>query len=504
MPVFPPAKNKTLRSKNKGRLLALLFGTVIGLLLLETGLRIGGTLRARLRNTVQQQAMDFRGRNNLLVLCLGESTTAGQYPAMLEEELNNANSNPRFTVIDAGRAGISSGDIVRAAPELISKFRPDIVTIMMGCNDGDAAYERSFALMRKIKVFALARMLWWRLSAATCFRQGQKTQTSDRTIEEYAQSTRDFDRLCACDTVYLLAEEFIPDDNPEKESLKLKQTEDFFRQRIKNGPRPETDRLTLAFLYYYYGRHAKACKELETLQAAGPLNCTGWLVRASSLAALADKDGSLHAVSQAVAKGPETWWDFEELADELTLSGDYTAAEGILHKAIKIFPDHFFYYTQLATLSLLKNDYQSARNYSQKAASLAPDDNRAWKKLALASLLASERYADGPTINDFPLPKTAANYKRLVSLLQNSGAVPVCVQYPMRSLLPLQAALAGHPGLLFVDNSHDFLKEVQKLGFGAIFKDAFAGDFGHCTQRGNRIIAQNIAREILKHITVNQ
>jgi len=40
--------------------------------------------------------------------------------------------------------------------------------------------------------------------------------------------------------------------------------------------------------------------------------------------------------------------------------------------------------------------------------------------------------------------------------------------------------------------------ELKKISYNDYFTDMFAGDFGHCTRKGNRLLAENIANVILK------
>jgi len=51
-----------------------------------------------------------------------------------------------------------------------------------------------------------------------------------------------------------------------------------------------------------------------------------------------------------------------------------------------------------------------------------------------------------------------------------------------------------------VDNERIFKETVSNDGYEAYFKDAFAGDFGHCTEKGNRLLAENIANTIIKEV----
>jgi hypothetical protein len=61
--------------------------------------------------------------------------------------------------------------------------------------------------------------------------------------------------------------------------------------------------------------------------------------------------------------------------------------------------------------------------------------------------------------------------------------------------------LLGENGdIIFVDNGPIFREAVRKFGYDAIFHDKFAGQFGHCTEKGNRLLAKNIAGAIAEEL----
>jgi hypothetical protein len=51
-----------------------------------------------------------------------------------------------------------------------------------------------------------------------------------------------------------------------------------------------------------------------------------------------------------------------------------------------------------------------------------------------------------------------------------------------------------------VDNEKIFRDAVKKDKSSIYFNDMFGGDFGHCTDKGNRLLAENIANAILKEV----
>lgn len=76
----------------------------------------------------------------------------------------------------------------------------------------------------------------------------------------------------------------------------------------------------------------------------------------------------------------------------------------------------------------------------------------------------------------------------------------VCAQYPMLGIKPVKKIFDGQDGVIFVDNEKTFKDVVKNYGYKAYFKDMFAGEFGHCTDKGNRLLVENIANVIVKEV----
>lgn len=67
----------------------------------------------------------------------------------------------------------------------------------------------------------------------------------------------------------------------------------------------------------------------------------------------------------------------------------------------------------------------------------------------------------------------------------------------MRPSDALRAILREAPGrVIFVDNEMPFREAVAKGGWSSVFVDRFAGDFGHCTRAGNRLLAASVAQAL--------
>ncbi|MDD5022377.1 MAG: hypothetical protein PHR82_09665, partial [Endomicrobiaceae bacterium] len=76
----------------------------------------------------------------------------------------------------------------------------------------------------------------------------------------------------------------------------------------------------------------------------------------------------------------------------------------------------------------------------------------------------------------------------------------IAMQYPVRSVKPLQNILKDFNNIIFVSNEKNFKERLKTTNCKMIFKDLFAGDFGHCTDLGNQMIADNLADTLVKLI----
>jgi tetratricopeptide (TPR) repeat protein len=154
--------------------------------------------------------------------------------------------------------------------------------------------------------------------------------------------------------------------------------------------------------------------------------------------------------------------------------GNLSQAEDVLRKAIELNPENDLPYRGCSALYEAMGKTELAREYANKANSLR------------------SRYY---------VPVTVNNYRKLKEVLTKRGIRLVCVQYPMRSIEPLKKIFEDDKaGIIFVDNEKIFRDAVKKDKNSVYFRDMFAGDFGHCTDKGNRLLAENIANAILKEV----
>ena len=95
---------------------------------------------------------------------------------------------------------------------------------------------------------------------------------------------------------------------------------------------------------------------------------------------------------------------------------------------------------------------------------------------------------------------TLKNYQKLAQICKLKNIKLVVMQYPMRPVEPLKEILATYPNISFVSNEKIFKEILKTKKTDEIFIDLFAGDFGHCTDLGNQMIADNLADTLVKLI----
>jgi tetratricopeptide (TPR) repeat protein len=93
-------------------------------------------------------------------------------------------------------------------------------------------------------------------------------------------------------------------------------------------------------------------------------------------------------------------------------------------------------------------------------------------------------------------PRTRENYRALRDLLKARGIGLICMQYPRRDVDDLRKIFPDDRDLAFVGNRENFEKALASARYEDLFVDRFGGDFGHCTRRGNRLIAESSAAAV--------
>ncbi|MFC1807714.1 tetratricopeptide repeat protein, partial [Candidatus Omnitrophota bacterium] len=183
----------------------------------------------------------------------------------------------------------------------------------------------------------------------------------------------------------------------------------------------------------------------------------------------------------------------------------YEQAEVVFKKVLDIDPNDNNAYINLGKLYRIWRRYEQLEEVLKRAIDMKPNNEIALGLLASSYQEQGKRdlaYEYFEKVNRLRArnynPVTKHNYQRLREIINKRGIKLVCVQYPMLSIESLKIVLEPKYGVVFVDNEKVFKSAVEKASYDEYFCDMFGGVFGHCTPKGNRLLANNIADVIVK------
>jgi len=472
------------------RISLVIFGLFLTLILIETGLRLGGFIILSLQELRNRASLRQKGAYR--ILCLGESTTQNQYPVFLEEALNQSNISITFSVIDKGTVGTNTSVILHKLESNLNAHNPDMVITMMGINDVGAhmPYEpvsdsKAINFLKSFRIYKLTRLLWLHIVTrlkelsshdATPPKLLQKTPLQKAYVEDEASSPskqllkfkKAIELNPTNDGVYIQLGSFYEDQG------RLSDAEESFKKAIELNPKNDWAYVGLGRLYRDQDKFSDAEESFKKAIELNPKNDEAyvglvWLYRDQSKFSEAKE-----SFRKAVEINPKNDWAYVGLGWFYRDQDKFSEAEASFKKAIEINPKNDAAYAALEVLYIEMGEMELARKYGKEARDL---------RLNYGFLI------------------TAANYQKLKAILDERGITYVCVQYPMCNAEPLKKIFQGNDkGIIFVDNEEVFKDEVTKHGRQNVFRDMFGGDFGHCTEKGNKLLAQNIAKVILKEV----
>jgi len=180
---------------------------------------------------------------------------------------------------------------------------------------------------------------------------------------------------------------------------------------------------------------------------------------------------SIFMFRKAILVNPQDISIYMELARTLLKEKDFVNLEKLYLKSIEANPNNFWGYNSLAHFYNIQGRSNEADTLNLKA-----------------QVLRNQYY--NTTIRK--------NYLELKEILDEQSIKLVCVQYPMVEINSLKKIFPDTKDIVFVDNESVFKDAVERSGYGVYFTDSFAGNFGHCTKDGNSLLAENVAKQIVK------
>ncbi len=612
-----------MRRETFQKLALLLFGLVLGLVLLEAGLRTAGFVVLYFQERSNRQALEQR--SGYVILCLGESTTAvggdDSYPKQLERVLNENDPGRQVTVVNKGIIGTNTTAIVSRLPEYLDEYHPDMVITMMGINEGRGPEEPGVSIVSEpgnlfsnLRVHKLFRLTWDRVrynferarsakqiareeedilalaesalsgdssfrkrapalaipeeagghmeigdrhyqadefaQAAACYRQALQADQENREILTRLalslRETRNFREDREALRRLLILDPRDPDvyvelGNSFREQEAWTAAEKFYRKAIDLNPELARPHLEWGNLYRRQGNVQDAIPLYLKAIELEPDNksISVQLVRlARYYDTLGDYEQAEKLHLQALAVDPDYADGYAQLGRFYDWRGRNRDAEKMCRRAVEIDPEHELAWAELGDIFKSRGQKDQAIKMYQKALEIDPLNNIAFRILSVWYLeegnyeklealcrgileidprndvalgitavcrqargeedSAKEYFARANELRAGTFnPKVAENHRKAQKMAREKGIPLVCVQYPMRKVDNLKRMFPDPGGIIFVDNEAVFKTALESVSYADLFTDCFAGDFGHCTPRGNRLLAENIAGTIL-------
>ncbi len=223
----------------------------------------------------------------------------------------------------------------------------------------------------------------------------------------------------------------------------------------------------------------------------------------------------------------EEHYRLAEAADQYYQRNDLDLAEENAKRAIAKNPEQFGAYTILARIYIEKKEFKRAKEaYLMSISLAAPMDAlvEIWKCCQDPEISTSEieeiyrehgfhiKISPDIVLEDYKSIKSHRkmwilanelrhrNYNKIYEITKNKRIKYKAMNYPTRNIDELKALFNGDEDILFVSNEENFKEALENGEYEDYFIDRCYRSFGHATAKGNELIAENVAEEILKDV----
>jgi tetratricopeptide (TPR) repeat protein len=440
----------------------------------------------------------IRQEGTYRIFCLGESTTGGQYPPFLEETLNQRDIGIKFSVIDGGSVGFNTTTIISRLEKDLDKFKPQMLIAMMGINDGGerAVWENNniakiASFLKSFRVYKLIKLIY--LHAQSKIREEQSRRREAGGVRPRLTASASLSHSLNWEIKSRISSSIPSSAQPlEITGLSLKDDKEYVKE---------------AELYSIDGKFADAEKSFKKAIAINPRNNNAYGLLVKLYWDYEHFSRSKDFFEKTIKANPLNEEAYYWMALGYKEKGDYSSTEKLLKKTLAISPGHFPAVSELTLIYRMQGRYPEAECLLKKYLKQYPNDEYIYSLSAVfyeetgKYRSADECYREsGNLMMRHYNPVTRNNYLKLKGILDKRGIKLVCMQYPVRMVKPLKEIFPDKNGIIFVDNEKIFKDAIRESSYTALFKDNFAGDFGHCTDKGNRLIAENAANVILREV----
>ena len=431
------------------RFLLIIIGIILSLVLLECGLRVAGWAIFSYQQYKNNKAL--KNKSQYTIMCLGESTTAGKYPIQLQQVLDKKYPN-KFSVIDCGIIGITLETILDSLDNNINKYNPDFVICMMGINNKLTSDNTNNSVYKEsdLKIYNLFILIKTHINHLL---NQHITPTEEKVSDKISTP---------------LEQAFILEDEG-----KYKEAEQLLKEILQNNPNDERCLFELASLYSNCMNEREIAYNMakDAINRSTCFNKRIYYQIIIQFCFFTNKIDSLmyytnRAINENIAFSPETYYCIKNYVT------DKQRDEILKLMTNHLEPDKIF--GLLAITALEQKDYNKAEKYFD---------------------MLDEAMLTLPNLTTYNL------YKLILKKLIGNNIKVICMQYPVRSIKPLQNQLQNEPyydKITFISNEKLFKDALIKHKFEDLFIDQFGGDFGHCKYLGDLMIAENVVNTLEK------
>lgn len=483
-------------------------GLIFTLILLEAVLRLGGWVfdyRLSKRNIVSQDEDEIR------ILCIGESTTAlggeDSYPSQLEQILNSKGFDKKFKVINKGMVSKTSKDILRELRQNLEVYNPRYVVSMIGVNDytidnGKLGLSLKIEkLLKPFRVYKFFSLLKKHISNVGKPEHVPVAVSDRKEIDDLSKVKvtldllKEFNRIAA--TLKSLEGQLKNDVQRSEVEVKKRQVNDqimdlnyrlgllyrrtndysdaisYLKKSLKGTKEDAKINYELGMVFQEQNRCLEAILFFKKSVDLSPTS-KSYQEMARCFSRIGKNDTAAKLYKLVIETKPEIGRTYLEIGKWFELQNQFDQAEEIYKKGIaKNNPDYFLY-------DALINLYDRMGR---------SDDIETMQELAKKHRKTVQRY----------VLTTEKNYNAIVDVVRAKENIQmIAMQYPVRKIEDLKKIFWAKDDIAFVENKSNFEQALKEQDFFELFSDYFAFDFGHCTRKGNRLIAENLSNTILR------
>ncbi|MDD5021744.1 MAG: hypothetical protein PHR82_06355 [Endomicrobiaceae bacterium] len=396
------------------KILAVIIGICLSCVILETVLQTTGFTLTTIK---KYQNKKLKDPNAITILCLGESTTDGQWPPVLQKILNEKSKYKKFKVIDEAKSGDNTFFILADVDSYLVKYKPDCVILMTGINDKGIGY-----IKYKFKSLNLLQLIYKHIK--------------NKYFYNYS------------DESFFILQDLAMKHIKEKKINESEELLNFLMNKSDNY----SENTAMLLMWLYLDEPTKYnLDKLKTLID----NYRGEITYRI-----------LHKLELFFLKQENSGEKFKNwlLKNKNRLIYDDIGTASILNKY---------------DCSFLLKDMKKKRQYN--------DDI-----LIKTKILNKEKILKNKKNNSIEILNKIYNF--------NGKTQVIAMQYPTLPVEILKKELIKskyYDRLIFISNEENFTKALNIYKTEEIFSDMFGGSFGHCTNLGNTIIANDVADVIL-------